>query len=170
MTQCEFWSGEDFVRAKGSVEISAPAYLLGEIQARTKDVSAYRDFFKGLRTPKVRAGAVQIRWQGDGNASAHSGAFNVSLENFISELRPAEGPVGLPERILRRTCISVGSGVGTRFAALTTRATLARSGIKLDDARLRASGRQLPNAEIYLPLDPFDVAAGEATQECPAFG
>ena len=24
MTQCEFWSGEDFVRAKGSVEISIP--------------------------------------------------------------------------------------------------------------------------------------------------
>ena len=81
VTRCEFWIGDDFVRAKGHVEISAPYNYSGEIQARTKDLSAYRDFFKGLRTPEVRAAAVQIRWQGDGNASAHSGAFNVSLDN-----------------------------------------------------------------------------------------
>ena len=43
----------------------------------------------------------------------------------------------------------------------TTRATLARSGIKLDDARLHASGRQLAAAAIYLPIDPFDVGAGK---------
>ena len=47
VTQCEFWSGEDFVRAKGNVEISAPHTYSGEIQARTKNLSAYRDFFKG---------------------------------------------------------------------------------------------------------------------------
>ena len=159
--QCEFWSGEDFVRAKGNVEISVPHTYTGEIQARTKDLSAYRDFFKGRKTPEVRAGAVQLRWQGDGNASAHSGAFNVSLENFISEFTPS-GVTGRfagtysPENVYF-------SGFELERGPLrfTTRATLARSGIKLDDARLQASGRQLASAAIYLPIDPFDVGAGK---------
>jgi TamB, inner membrane protein subunit of TAM complex len=161
VTQCEFWSGEDFVRAKGNLEINAPHTYWGEIQARTKDFSAYRDFFKGLRTPEVRAGAVQVRWQGDGNASAHSGAFNVSLENFISEFTPS-GVTGRfagtysPENVYF-------SGFELERGSLrfTTRATLAKSGIKLDDARLRASGRQLAAAEMYLPIDPFEVGAGK---------
>jgi hypothetical protein len=161
VTQCEFWSGEDFVRAKGNVEIGAPHTYSGEIQARTTDLSTYRDFFKGLRAPEVRAGAVQIRWQGDGNASAHSGAFNVSLENFISEFTPS-GVTGRfagtysPENVYF-------SGFELERGSLrfTTRATLARSGIKLDAARLRAGGRQLAAAEIYLPIDPFDVGAGK---------
>mgnify|MGYP003693971081 CR=1 FL=1 len=29
VTQCEFWSGEDFVRAKGNVEIECPSHLCG---------------------------------------------------------------------------------------------------------------------------------------------
>ncbi len=161
VTQCEFWSGEDFVRAKGNVEISAPYTYSGEIQARTADLSAYRDFFKGLRAPEVRAGAVQIRWQGDGKLSAHSGAFNVSLENFISEFTPS-GITGRfagtysPENVYF-------SGLELERGSLrfTTRATLARSGIKLDAARLRAGGRQLAAAEIYLPIDPFEVGAGK---------
>ena len=162
VTQCEFWSGEDFVRAKGNVEISSPHTYSGEIRARTKDLSAYRDFFTGLRIPEVRAGAVQVRWQGDGNASAHSGAFNVSLENCISEFTRS-GVTGRfagtysPENVYF-------SGFELERGSLrfTTRATLARSGIKLDDAVLRGSGRELAAAEIYLPIDPFDVAAGKS--------
>ena len=161
VTQCEFWSGEDFVRAKGSLEINAPHTYSGEIQARTEDVSAYRDFFKGLRTPKVRAGAVQLRWQGDGNASAHSGAFNVSLENFISEFTPSGVTGRLAGTYSPENLYFSGFELERGSLRFTTRATLARSGIKLDDARLRASGRQLAEAEIYLPVDPFAVAAGK---------
>jgi hypothetical protein len=165
VTQCEFWSGEDFVRAKGNVEISAPYTYTGEIQARAEDLSAYRDFFKGLKTPDVRAGAVQIRWQGDGNASAHSGAFNLSLENFISEFTPS-GVTGRfagtysPENVYF-------SGFELERGPLrfSTRATLAKSGIKLDNARLRGNGRQLAAAEIYLPIDPFAVGAGKPLKD-----
>ena len=137
VTQCEFWSDEDFVRAKGNVEINVPHTYSGEIQARTKDLSAYRDFFKGLRTPEVRAGAVQIRWQGDGNASAHSGAFNVSLENFISEFTPSGATGRFAGTYSPENVYFSGFELERGSLRFTTRATLARSGIKLDDARLR---------------------------------
>ena len=54
VTRCEFWSGEDFLRAKGTVEISAPHNYSGEIQARTQDIARYRDFFPGQRSKHPR--------------------------------------------------------------------------------------------------------------------
>lgn len=162
ITQCEFWSGEDFLRAKGSVEISTPHTYSGEIQARTRDIAEYQDFVQGMRIPDVRAGAVQIRWQGDGTASAHSGAFNVSLEDLVSDLTPAGvtgrfGGTYSPQNVYF-------SGFELEHGSLrfSTRATLARSGVKLDDALLRAGGWDLAQAEVYLPLDPFDLAAGKS--------
>jgi autotransporter translocation and assembly factor TamB len=165
VTRCEFWSGEDFLRAKGTVEISAPHNYSGEIQARTQDIARYRDFFPGAGLPNIRAGAAQVRWQGDGTASAHSGAFHVSLDNLISEYTP----IGLtarfagtysPENVYL-------SGLELEKGALrfSTRATLARSGIKLSDALLRSGGQELAEAEIYLPVDPFDVASGKPPKD-----
>jgi hypothetical protein len=162
VTQCEFWSGEDFLRAKGNVEISAPHTYSGEIQARTQGIARYRDFLQGINLPDARAGAVQIRWQGDGTASAHSGAFSISLENLVSNLTPT-GVTGRfvgtysPENVYF-------DGIELENASLrfSTRATLARSGIRLDDALLRVGGREVAQAEVYLPVDPFDLAAGKS--------
>jgi hypothetical protein len=163
ITRCEFWSGEDFLRAKGSVEISAPHTYSGEIQARTRDIAGYRGFFPGV--PDVRTGAVQVRWQGDGTASAHSGAFNVSLEDLVSDFTPGGvtgrfGGTYSPENVYF-------SGFELEHGPLrfSTRATLARSGITLDDALLRAGGRELAEAEVYLPLDPFNFAAGKSLKD-----
>jgi hypothetical protein len=162
ITQCEFWSGQDFLRAKGNVEIGAPHSYSGEIQARAQDITRYRDFFQGTNIPEVRSGAVQIRWQGDGSASAHSGAFNVSLEDFVSDYTPGgvtgrAGGTYSPQNVYF-------SGLELEHGSLRffTRATVARSGIKLDDGLLRAGDRELAEAEIYLPVDPFDLAAGKS--------
>ena len=162
VTRCEFWSGEDFLRAKGSVETSAPHTYSGEIQARTRDIAKYRDFFQGMNVPQVRAGAAQVRWQGDGTVSAHSGAFNVSLEDLVSDVTPGGvtgrfGGTYSPQNVYF-------SGLELEHGSLrfSTRATLARSGVKLNDTLLRAGGRDLAEAEVYLPIDPFDLASGRA--------
>ncbi len=131
----------------------------GEIRARAQDVARYRDFFPSLNVPNIRAGATQIRWQGDGTASAHSGAFNVSLDHFVSRILPlASGRFAgtySPDNVYF-------SGFELEQAPLrfSARATLARSGIKLNDALLRSAGREIAEAEIYLPVDPFDMAPG----------
>ena len=165
VTRCEFWSGDDFLRAKGTVEINAPHNYSGEIQARTQDIARYRVFFPNINVPNIRAGAAQIRWQGDGTASAHSGAFNVSLDDFVSEYTPS----GLAGRFAGTYSPQnvYFSGFELEQAALrfSTRATLARSGIKLDDALLRSGGRELAEADIYLPIDPFDPASARSPRE-----
>ena len=160
ITRCEFWSGDDFLRATGSVGISAPHAYSGEIRARVQDVARYREFLPSLNIPGNRAGAIQIRWQGDGTASAHSGAFNVSLDNLVSRYTPT----GLSGRFAGTYSPDnvYLSGFELEQAPLrfSARATLARSGIKLNDAVLRSAGREIAEAEIYLPVDPFDMASG----------
>jgi TamB, inner membrane protein subunit of TAM complex len=165
VTRCEFWSGDDFLHARGTVEISAPHSYSGEIQARAQDIARYRDFFPNINVPNIRAGAAQIRWQGDGTASAHSGAFDVSLDHFVSEYTPS----GLTGRFAGTYSPHnvYFSGFELEQAALrfSARATLARSGIKLNDALLRSGGRELAEAEIYLPIDPFDLAPWKSPKE-----
>jgi hypothetical protein len=165
VTRCEFWSGEDFLRATGTVQISAPHAYSGEIQARAQDISRYRDLFPGIEVPGSSAGAAKIRWQGDGTASAHSGAFDVSLDDFVSEYTPS----GLTGRFA-----GTYSPQNVYFNALelekgplrfSTRATLARSGIKLEEAVLRSGGHDIAEAELYFPVDPFDVASGRSLEE-----
>jgi TamB, inner membrane protein subunit of TAM complex len=162
VTRCEFWSGEDFLRAKGSVEISAPHTYSGEIQARTRDIAGYRSFFRGMNIPELRAGAIQIRWQGDGTASAHSGAFNVSLEGLVSEMTPGGVTGRFGGTYSPQNIYFGGFELDHGSLRFSTRATLARSGIRLDDVLLRAGGRDLVEAEIYLPVDPFELAAGRS--------
>ncbi|HEY5707651.1 MAG TPA: translocation/assembly module TamB domain-containing protein [Terrimicrobiaceae bacterium] len=165
VTRCEFWSGADFLRARGVVEISEPHNFSGDIEARAQDIARYRDLLPNINIPKNRAGSARIRWQGDGTASAHSGAFDVSLDNFVSGRTPS-GLSGhfagtySPQNIYF-------SGFELEKAALrfSTRATLARSGIKLSNALLRTGDRELAEAEIYLPIDPFDLAAGKPPKE-----
>ena len=165
VTRCEFWIGDDFLRATGSVQVSAPYNYSGEIRARMQDIARYRDFVPTINVPTIRAGAAQIRWQGDGTASAHSGAFNVSLDDFVSEYTPS----GLTGRFAGTYSPQnvYFSGFELEQAELhfSTRATIARSGIKLDDALLRSGGRELAEAEIYLPVDPFEVSSGKSPGE-----
>jgi len=165
VSQCEFWSGTDYLRGKGAVGIAAPHSYSGEIQARSDDIGAYRDLFvqPGLRA--IYGGAAQIRWQGDGSTAAHSGAFNVSLDKFVTEQTPS----GLTGRFA-----GTYSPQNVYFSGLeleqgplrfTTQATLAGSGLKLKNAALRGNGRDLADAEVFLPVDFFAMAAGKSLKE-----
>lgn len=165
VSQCEFWSGTDYLRGKGAVAIAAPHNYSGEIQARSEDLAAYLSFFPQAGVPAISGGAVQVRWQGDGTTSAHSGAFNVSLDQFVSERTPS----GLTGRFAGtyspQNVYFSGFELDQGPLRFSTQATLANSGLKLKNAILRGGGRDLADAEIFLPLDPFALAAGKPLQE-----
>lgn len=165
VSQCEFWSGEDFVRAKGTVEIAAPHHYTGDLQARLQDVALYLDLLQARDVPAIYAGAAQVRWQGDGNAAAHSGAFHLALEDFVSEHTPS----GLTGRFAGtyspQNLYFSGFELEHKGLRFSTRATLASSGVKLSDAVLRAGGREIADAEVFLPVDPFLFAAGKPVAE-----
>ncbi len=165
VSQCEFWSGEDFVRGKGTVEIAAPHHYTGELQARLQDVASYLDLLQAPEVPAIYAGAAQVRWQGDGNASAHSGAFHLALDDFVSEHTPS----GLTGRFAGtyspQNIYFSGFELEQKGLRFSTRATLASSGVKLSNAVLRAGGREIADAEVFLPMDPFLLASGRPAAE-----
>lgn len=165
VTQCEFWSGHDYLRGKGSVAVAPPHAYSGEIQGRLEDVAAYLNLLPAAQMPTVQGGTVQLRWQGDGTAAAHSGAFQVSLDDLVSEQTPS----GLTGRFAGTYSPQnvYFSGLELEQGALrfSTQATLAGSGIKLRDAVLRAGGREVLDADVFLPLDPFALLAGKSLKE-----
>jgi hypothetical protein len=165
VTQCELWSGRDYVRGKGSVHLRAPHQYSGEVQARVEDVSAYLGLLRSENILPVSAGIAQVRWQGDGTASAHSGAFQVALDRLVSAWTPS----GLTGRFAGtyspQNIYFSGFELEQGPLRFSTRATLAGSGVKLQDAVLRARGREIADAEIFLPLDPFAWTAGKSLAE-----
>jgi Uncharacterized protein conserved in bacteria len=160
VTQCELWSGLDYIRGKGSVQLQPPHQYSGEVQARVEDVAAYLGLLRTRNILPIRKGIAQIRWQGDGTATSHSGAFQIALDKFVSAFTPS-GLTGRfagtysPQNIYF-------SGVELEQGPLrfSTRATLASSGVKLQDSVLRARGREIADADVFLPIDPFAFAAG----------
>jgi TamB, inner membrane protein subunit of TAM complex len=165
INRCEFWSGEDFLRATGTVEIKTPHSFSGEIQARAHDISQYRDFYQAKSFSNVRSGSAQIRWQGDGTAAAHSGAFDVALDDLVSDYTPS-GVTGRFEGTYSPENVYFSQFELQHDAhRFSTRATVARSGIRLNDALLRLGGRTLSEGELYLPLNLFDIATGRSLEE-----
>ncbi len=165
ISRFEFWSGKDFLVATGTIDIRPPHNYTGEIRVETQDISKYRDFYQRKDFSTIRAGAGRIRWQGDGTASAHSGAFDLTLDDLSSPYTPS-GLTGRfagtysPENVYFS---SFDLEHGTlRFS---TRATLARSGIRLNDAVLRSGVSSLAEAEVYLPVDPFEMISGKSPKE-----
>ena len=165
VTQCELWSGLDYIRGKGTVQLTAPHQYTGELQARVEDVAAYLGLLRTQNILPIQKGIAQIRWQGDGTATAHSGAFQIGLDKFVSSLTPS-GLTGRfagtysPQNIYF-------SGVELAQGALrfSTRATLASSGVKLQDSVLVARGREIADADIFLPVDPFALTAGKSLND-----
>lgn len=160
IARCEIWSGGDYLRAKGALGIHKPFRYSGEVEARAEDAAAYAALFRTPGAESVYAGALQARWQGDGTFSAHSGAFTLSLEDFISEFTPS----GLTGRFT-----ATYSPENLYFSNLelqhndlifSTRATAARSGLTLKDAVLRSGRRELADGEMFLPFDIFTLAGG----------
>ncbi len=165
IAQCELWSGVDYLRAKGAVDIASPHNYSGEVQASLRDIASYVDLVRPLKIPAIFAGSAQVRWQGDGSAASHSGAFNVSLDELGSEF----SPTGLTGRFAGtyspQNLYFSGFELEQGSMRFTTRATLAGSGINLTNAELRVGGRPAGEADVFLPLDPFALLTGKSLAE-----
>jgi len=154
----EIWSDRDRFAGSGSIGLVSPHEYSGQLEARVEDVGAYA--WLGAEPLPVAGGRVQFQWQGDGNHNAHSGAFTAAVEDLISEQTP-EGVSGRFSATYSPGNIYFGGFELVRGPlALALRATLAESGIKIQDATLKSGGRQLAGAEAFLPLNPFAVAGG----------
>ncbi len=52
IAQCELWSGGDYLRAKGAVDIASPHNYSGEVQASLRDIASYVDLVRPVENPR----------------------------------------------------------------------------------------------------------------------
>jgi hypothetical protein len=159
----EIWSGGDRLSGKGSVSIARPHAYSGELDLEVSDVGAYA--WVPLDPLPVTSGGITLRWQGDGNANFHSGAFEAALKGLVTDLTP-DGISGDFSGTYSPDNIYFG-GFTLKHGrlVLTLRASLASSGLKFEEITLKGPGGRLATGEVFLPIDPFALAGGSTYEE-----
>jgi hypothetical protein len=161
----EIWSGDDRIALKGTIGMSRPHHYTGDLTAHIDDLARYTPLAGGAVASNVLTGAADIQWQGDGSASAHSGAFRVALKNVITHLTPT-GITGdlagtySPNNMYFGTVRLEHGGLD-----LGSRITLSASGVNIADLELLRNGKTLLRGGGFLPLNVFALAAGRPPAE-----
>lgn len=159
INRLEAWSGGDSLSGQGAIALAAPHAYSGQISAKIQDFAAYARLFPS--SLPVTKGHLRANWQGDGTFNAHSGAFQIFGENFVSQWTP-EGLTGRAAGTYSPLNFYFGDiTLESGRTALSTRLTLAESGIRVDDLVIRRSGKMAASGEMFLPLDIFRLLHGE---------
>jgi hypothetical protein len=82
VTNAEFTHGDDYLRAQGVVNILGAKSYSGEVKASIADLSLYSSFLQPPIAPQAFGGGLMLDWSGDGDSSAHSGAFTIRLNQI----------------------------------------------------------------------------------------
>ncbi|MFA7343265.1 MAG: translocation/assembly module TamB domain-containing protein [Terrimicrobiaceae bacterium] len=157
---CDLYSRKDSASLRGAVGIAAPHQYAAEMDARIADLAVYLAPFHAPAAERIYAGALDIRWQGDGNFKSHSGAFDLKLREFVSGLTPS-GLTGkftgtYSPQNLYFSKLEIANGP----LRLDSRATVAGSGITLKDVELKAGNTSLFEGSAFVPMDLFAVFGG----------
>ncbi|MEX1119784.1 MAG: hypothetical protein WEB60_13435, partial [Terrimicrobiaceae bacterium] len=127
----ELWSSGDYVTGQGSVALRFPNTYTGQFQGRVSDLGEYA-WLPDNPLP-IDRGGLQFRWTGDGTRNAHSGAFQVALDQLVSEWSP-EGITGrFAGTYSPRNIHFGGFELEKDKTSVVMQATLADSGIGLND-------------------------------------
>lgn len=171
--------------ARGDLQITAPHRYQGELKLDVKDLSPYLAAIDELSSTPVSptetndseaekkqqddllkklSGGLSLTWNGDGVASAHSGAFELALEN----IKTPEYPVGLrgqftgtysPENLYLSKFELFGDPL-----QLSTVISAGTKGVNIDDLFVKAREKKLAVAQLYLPWNPFCLLQGKDWQ------
>lgn len=159
----ELWSSGDYVTGEGAVALRFPNTYNGQFQGRVKDLGEYA--WLPENPLPVTSGGLQFRWTGDGTRNAHSGAFQIALDQLISEWTP-EGMTGRFSGTYSPGNIYFGGfELEKDNTSVVMQATLAESGIRLDEVEIRRGKKQLASGELFLPLNPFEMMVGKTLSE-----
>jgi autotransporter translocation and assembly factor TamB len=160
IARCDLFSQKDTTSLRGTVSQSEPYQYAAEVNARIADLATYLSPFHTPQAEQIYAGALDVRWQGDGTAKSHSGAFDVKLGGFVSGATPAgltgefTGTYSPQNLYFSKLRITKGP------LRLDSRATFASSGITLKDVELRAGNNSLIEGAAFVPINLFSVLEG----------
>ena len=163
---CDLYSRKDTASIRGTIGIAAPHDYAAELDARVADLSVYLVPFHAPGAEQIYSGALDLRWQGDGNFKSHSGAFDLRLREFVSRFTPS----GLTGKFAgtyspQNLYFSI-MGIEDGPLKLDSRATVAGSGVTLKDVELKTGSTPLLDGAAFFPIDLFSVFAG--TDWCAA--
>ncbi|MDX2081642.1 MAG: translocation/assembly module TamB domain-containing protein [Terrimicrobiaceae bacterium] len=151
-------SGNDTVEAKGTVGLASPHLYAGEVRAKIADVTPYLQAVP--QTELISAGALDVRWQGDGTRSAHSGAFEIAVRDLVAGGTPSgisgdfTGTYSPQNLYFSRFQIRDGR------LELETRATFATTGVNFDGLEIRSGAAKLLEGEVAFPINIFAMLGG----------
>lgn len=158
---CDLYSRKDTASLRGTIGIGAPHQYAAELDARIADLAVYLTPFHAPGAERIYAGALDVKWQGDGNLKSHSGAFDLKLQEFVSGATPSgltgkfEGTYSPQNLYFSRMELENGP------LKLDTRATVASSGITLKDVELKSGNTSLLEGSAFVPMDLFAVLGGK---------
>jgi TamB, inner membrane protein subunit of TAM complex len=158
---CDLYSRKDTASVRGTLGIAAPHEYAAELDARIADLAVYLAPFHAPGAEQIYAGALDVRWQGDGNFKSHSGAFDLKLNEFVSRSTPS-GLTGkftgtYSPQNLYFSKLEIANGP----LKLDSRATIAGSGITLKDVELKSGNNSLFEGAAFVPMDLFAVLRGK---------
>ena len=78
------FSGDDYVRGQGVVNILGPTQYWGMLRASVDDLGKYAAILQKPIVPEPLAGGALIDWDGEGSAQGHSGKFVARLQKLRS--------------------------------------------------------------------------------------
>jgi len=160
ITRCDLFSKKDTATLRGTVSQTAPYQYAAEMNAGVADLATYLAPFHAPGAEQIYAGALDARWQGDGTAKSHSGAFDLKLKDFVSGATPAgltgefTGTYSPQNLYFSKLRITKGP------LRLDSRATFAGSGITLKDVELRSGNSSLIEGAAFVPINLFSVLEG----------
>lgn len=160
IARCEAYSRKDTLQAKGAIGLAAPHHYSAELDARVADLAAYLVPFRAPGAGAVYAGSLAVRWQGDGSAKAHSGAFDMELGNFVSRLTPAGLTGKFAGTYSPQNLYFSRMEMDNGRLHLGSRATVAASGVTVKDLELRAGDATLLEGAGFFPINVFAIASG----------
>lgn len=161
ITQFELHQKDDFLRAEGTLALTADHAYTASAQCSVGEVANYRGFLPPGLLPFDVAGAVAAEWKARGASESDSGNLHLrghAIRDAAGALAPFDAEVEAdysPENLFLRQFHFWNARLD-----LTAFITVAKDYLHLQDVRLSLNNRTRLQGNVYLPLSVAKVRSG----------
>ncbi|HZJ15762.1 MAG TPA: hypothetical protein VFD27_11985, partial [Chthoniobacteraceae bacterium] len=151
------FSGDDYVRGQGVVNILGPTQYWGMLRASVDDLGKYAAILQRPIVPEPLAGGALIDWDGEGSAKGHSGKFVARLQKLRS--LGASAALLHPINAQLEGSYAAGGMVFSKFAlsddesSFTANVAVGNKALALQGIRLMHKQQLWLEGDALLPLD-----------------
>jgi hypothetical protein len=157
LTSIQLFSGGDYLRGRGVVNILGPTQYWGELRSSVDELARYAALLEKPILPEPLAGGAVIEWSGEGSAKGHSGQFSAQLNRVR--------PVGALAAYLHPINVDFDAQYGpglihfSKFSLadddsiLTAKVVVDEKSLSMQDLRLEHQQRLCLEGNAVLPID-----------------